>query len=286
MPVLPDWAKTREMRAIAAMCMAMLLFVGNDIFNKLAREHWPTGQVLAVRGIMAIALLLIWVRIAGHIGRLKDMLHVSVLRRGALEGLVAVMFITVLGLIPLADALAILMASTLIGTALSVPLLGEKVGWRRWLAILAGFFGMLLVVQPTGQSANWGGLLAVACAIGVAFRDISTRFVPKTIPSIVITLATATGAWLAGILLLPFETLQPFDGQVMFYLVCSAFFIMSGNFFAVLAFREAEIAVVSPFRYNDLGHPGERPDLRRMAKLDRWRGHAADRWQRALHAPP
>ncbi len=219
---LPEWTKTREMRAIAAMCMAMFLFVGNDIFNKLAREHWPTGQVLAVcagdGGWPAPALGLAERASAPHSG------HAASLRAapGRLEGLVAAAFITVLGLIPLSDALAILMASTLIGTALSVPLLGETVGWRRWTAILIGFTGMLLVVRPEGGSMNWGGLLAVACAIGVAFRDISTRFIPKDVPSIVITLATAIGAWLGGIALLPFEQAQPFDAHVMLYLLCSA----------------------------------------------------------------
>ncbi len=249
---LPAWARSREMRAILAMCVAMLLFVGNDIFNKLAREHWPTGQVLVVRGLMAVALLLTWVSMSGHWRKLGGMLHPTVLRRGGLEALVAPMFITVLGLIPLSDALAILMASTLIGTALSVPLLGETVGWRRWTAICIGFAGMLLVVQPTGAAANWGGVLAILSAFCVALRDISTRFVPRRIPSVIIAFATALGAWFGGLCLLPFETAAPFEGIVLLYLLGSAIFVVLGNYATILAFREVEIVIVSPFRYSSM----------------------------------
>jgi drug/metabolite transporter (DMT)-like permease len=252
MASLPEWAKGKEVRAIAAMCIAMALFVGNDIFNKLSREMWPTGQVLATRGVLATAFLLLWVYWAGLWGSLGATFRWPVLRRGLLEGFVAVLFIKALGLIPLSDISAILMASTLIGTALSVPFLGESVGWRRWTAILVGFAGMLLVVRPTGDAANWGGLLAVASAIGVALRDIATRFVPREVPSLIVTLATVIGAWLSGIVLLPFETLAPFNPTVMLYLLCAAMLIIAGNYFSVIAFREVEIAVVSPFRYTTM----------------------------------
>jgi drug/metabolite transporter (DMT)-like permease len=249
---LPHWLASKEMRAIVAMCVAMALFVGNDIFNKMSRVYWPTGQILCVRGMMAVSLMLIWVRAAGLMPQLKDIVQFGVIRRGALEGCVAILFIMGLGMMPLSDALAILMASTLIGTALSVPLLDEKVGWRRWTAILVGFCGMLLVVQPSGSAGNIGGILMVLCAIGVAFRDISTRFIPKSVPSLIITLGTALGTFVAGTALMMFEDFAPFDPWVIFYLFCSACFIICGNYASVLAFREVEIAVVSPFRYTSM----------------------------------
>jgi drug/metabolite transporter (DMT)-like permease len=252
MPVLPEWAKTREVRAIAAMCLAMALFAGNDVFNKLSREHWPTGQVLAVRGLLAVSLMFMLVIASGHGGKLKRLFHPNVMLRGGIEGIVAPLFITALGLLPLHDTLAILMASTLIGTALSVPILGEQVGWRRWTAILIGFAGVLLVLQPSGAAGNWGGALALLCAFCVAFRDISTRFVPREIPSVLIAFATGLGAWFGGIALLPFETMQPFTMQIAFYLAGSALFIVCGNYAAVIAFREVEISIVSPFRYTSM----------------------------------
>jgi drug/metabolite transporter (DMT)-like permease len=250
--MVPAWLRSKEMRAICAMCAAMALFVGNDIFNKLSRAYWPTGQILCVRGLMALSLMMIWVYAAGLLSRLRDITHIGVIRRGALEGCVAILFIMGLGMMPLSDALAILMASALVGTALSVPLLGEKVGWRRWTAILVGFCGMLLVVQPGGSVGNTGGMLMVLCAIGVAFRDISTRFIPKSIPSLIVTLGTAIGTFVAGTILMMFEELAPFDPKVMFYLFCSACFIICGNYASVLAFREVEISVVSPFRYTSM----------------------------------
>jgi drug/metabolite transporter (DMT)-like permease len=244
--------RTKEFRAIASMCAAMLFFVGNDSFNKLAREFWPTGQVLATRGAMAVVVFLLVVRLSGHWGQLKSMLHKTVIRRGALEGFVAVLFIAALGLLPLQIALAAIMTSTLFGTALSVPILGEKVGWRRWLAILVGFAGMLLVLRPTGDVSLLGAGLALACAFGVGMRDLATRFVPREIPSVIVTLATVLGAFTGGLCLLPFETPAPFAIEPLMYLAGSTVFVLAGNFAAVYAFREVEIGLVSPFRYTNL----------------------------------
>jgi drug/metabolite transporter (DMT)-like permease len=244
--------QSKELRAILAMCAAMLLFVGNDVFNKLAREHWPTGQILVFRGLMALALLLPIVRAMGHWNDLVYLKNGAAFRRGALESVVAILFITALGLMPLQALLAALMAATLIGTALSVPMLGEVVGWRRWVAVLVGFVGMLLVLRPTGDVSLIAGVMALACAICVAIRDIATRFVPKVVPSIIITVATVLGALAGGLALLPFQTMAPFTWEVTGYLAGSAFFVVLGNFAAVMAFREVEIAIVSPFRYTNL----------------------------------
>jgi drug/metabolite transporter (DMT)-like permease len=105
------------------------------------------------------------------------------------------------------------------------------------------------VAQPTGGSTALGGLLMVISAFGVAARDISTRFVPRTIPSLIVALATCIGAMLGGVLMLPFSTLAPFEGPVLAYVVSAAVLIVLGNFMSVLAFREVAIATVSPFRY-------------------------------------
>jgi drug/metabolite transporter (DMT)-like permease len=169
-----------------------------------------------------------------------------------LEGLVAVLFIAALGMLPLQIALAAIMTSTLFGTALSVPILGEKVGWRRWGAILLGFAGMLLVLRPTGDVSMLGAGFALACAMGVAIRDLATRFVPREIPSVIVTLATVVGAFTGGVVLLPFETPAPFAWEPLLYLAGSTVFVLAGNFSAVYAFREVEIGLVSPFRYTNL----------------------------------
>jgi drug/metabolite transporter (DMT)-like permease len=247
-----SFVRTKEFRAIAAMCMAMLCFVGNDTFNKLARDYWPTGQVLATRGVMAIALFLLVIRVTGHWQKLTLVLHKTVLRRGVLEGFVAVLFIAALGMLPLQIALAAIMASTLFGTALSVPVLGEQVGWRRWAAILVGFLGMVLVLRPTGDVSLIGAGLMLTCALGVAIRDLATRFIPREIPSVIVTLATVVGAFTGGVCLLPFETPAPFAIEPLIFLAFSTFFVLAGNFSAVYAFREVEIGLVSPFRYTNL----------------------------------
>jgi drug/metabolite transporter (DMT)-like permease len=246
-------ATTREVTAaIGALCLAMLFFSFNDVFTKFARAYWPTGQVLSLRGAMALALMLIWLRLAGLHGRIGAIGERPVMLRAALEGLVAILFIAAIGLLPLANLVAIVMASTLIGTALSVPILRESVGWRRWSAIGVGFVGMLFVVQPTGEASALGVVLAVASAFGIACRDLSTRFVPSAIPSLVVTLGTVLGSCLAGVALLPFEEAAPVEPIVIAYLAGSAVCIIAGNYCSILAFRKVAIGIVSPYRYTSV----------------------------------
>ncbi len=243
------------MRGMFAMIGASFLFVMNDTLVKLAAQVWPVSQVMAVRGFIAIAIGFCAVVATGNLGNAGVIKRPLVLARTVSEVSVAVFFISALSMMPLADLTAILMVSPLFITALATIFLGEIVGWRRWSAILGGFGGMLLVIQPwaeavRGPDYTFAAILGICSVIGVALRDFATRKLTSDVPSVLVMLATAIGSCIAGLLLTPFEPWRSFDIAAFSYLAIAAFLVTGGNFLMIVACRDVDLSVVAPYRYS------------------------------------
>ncbi|MFN3482800.1 MAG: DMT family transporter [Rhabdaerophilum calidifontis] len=239
------------MRGIIAMMAAMGFFVINDTLVKLVRQHWDTGQIIVVRGVFALVLLFGWVALAGQLGRIQAILRPDLATRGLIEAVVAASFITALGMMPLADITAILLAAPLLITALSMVLFGEAVGWRRWSAVAVGFLGMLLVVRPGGNAAPPLALgLALVSVLGVALRDLMTRRVPTDIPSVIVAVTSTLGTLAAGLALMAGGgAWHALAWEPVLILAAAAAFVLAGNYAVIEACRDVELSVVSPFRY-------------------------------------
>jgi drug/metabolite transporter (DMT)-like permease len=157
-------------------------------------------------------------------------------------------FLSAFALIPLADAHAIGAAAPLLVTALSVPLLGEKVGWRRWVAIGVGFAGMLLIVRPGFAEFSWPMLYAVAGAALWAIYQIVLKIVGRTDG------AATTGLWTAVLgaaftsLVGPFFWTPP-DAQGWTLLVLAALIGGIGHVAYSQAFTLAPASVLQPYAY-------------------------------------
>ncbi len=236
------------------MCASQGCFIVNDTLVKLAATTWTVPQIIVVRGIFAAGAALLLVLLFREGRRLHALADPLVLLRCVLEGLTALSFISALSLMPIATATAILMLTPLMITAVSALFLGETVRWRRWLAVLVGFVGMLLVVRPTADAPLLPALLALAAACGVVARDLITRRLPESTPSVVIAFGTTTVTTLTGLVALPFVGWRPVDIGLDLPLVgglaAAALFLAGGNLAIVLAFRRGpEVSVVSPYRY-------------------------------------
>jgi drug/metabolite transporter (DMT)-like permease len=172
--------------------------------------------------------------------------------RAGTESVVAALYISALSAMALADITSILMLTPLILTAFSVLFLHEKVGWRRWSAVIVGFIGILLVIRPGGQVAPlWAVAMAFGSAVLVAVRDVMTRQMPVTIPSLMLTLTTTLGTMAGGIAMLAAgQNWQPLTAPVLAILAGAALLVLIGNFAIIEAFRDADISAVSPFRYS------------------------------------
>jgi drug/metabolite transporter (DMT)-like permease len=161
-----------------------------------------------------------------------------------------VFIVLALRYLPLATATTVLQATPLLVTAGAALIYGDAVGWRRWMAVLTGFFGVILIVKPGGDSfgaAAWLILIALLCT---STRDLATRGLPKDIPSPFVAAAGAVAAALSGFAIVPFDggwsMPSPWAWGVM---AASGAFLLVATTAMVTGLRTGEIAVVAPFRY-------------------------------------
>lgn len=150
-----------------------------DIFAKLATVDQPPGQVSLARFAVQAAILTPVVLVIGGFGRLTLRGIGLQALRGFLLAAATVCFITALQAMPVADAIAIFFVEPMFLTLLSAWLLGEKVGWRRLLACLAGFAGAVIVVRPSFQHLGWVATLPLGTALFFAFYLLLTRMTAR-----------------------------------------------------------------------------------------------------------
>jgi drug/metabolite transporter (DMT)-like permease len=162
-----------------------------------------------------------------------------------------VSFFACLGLLPLADAVAIAFAGPLFMCALSVPMLRERVGPRRWAAILVGFVGVAIVLQPSGTGLGLGPLLALVAALAYALSINLSRLLSDTETSqsmlfwVSVFMLAGSGA------LLPFCWKTPdLHDALLFALLAVAGTL--GQFCVIQAFRYGEVSLLAPLEYSAL----------------------------------
>src|SRR5690554_1115550 len=167
-------------RAILLMLRAVLLFAFMDGGMKWLGADYPPLQVAALRGAIALPLVLAWIlarRRLHTLWRIHWPLH---LLRGVLGIAMMAGFVYGLARMPMTTAYSIVFVSPLLITALAVPLLGEKVGPRRWGAIGVGMLGVLVVLRPTGEGLlSLAGLALLGAAVCYSFATITVRVLAR-----------------------------------------------------------------------------------------------------------
>jgi drug/metabolite transporter (DMT)-like permease len=161
-------------------------------------------------------------------------------------------FLFVHGLVylPLAEATAAAFAGPLFLTALAGPLLGEKVGPRRWGAVLVGFAGVLLMLRPSPAGMNWMIMLPVCAACMGALRDVITRRISATENATSLLLSANLATALAGSLFAA-SWVMPSAIHVA-VLALSGLLVGAAHYLLIEAFRFAEAATVAPLRYSSI----------------------------------
>lgn len=232
------------------MAVSMAGFASNDAIVKSLAGQMNMGQVMAVRGLFATVLIGLLAWRAGALAAPKRLLHPMVLLRTAGEIGATTFFLLALARLPIANVSAVLQALPLAVTMGAALVLGEPVGWRRWLAIGLGFLGVLIVVRPGFEGFDAYALLALVSVLFAATRDIATRRVPAEIPSLMLSSASAIAVTLAGAALVtPFGGWQPVAPASAAMLLGAAVLLLFGYQFIIMAVREGDIAFVAPFRY-------------------------------------
>lgn len=242
------------MRGAVLMMASMVALVINDTLMKSLSDELPVFQAIFIRGLFAILLVggLATFRTDARIGALAPRDRRIALVRAVAEVGSTVCFLTALFAMPIANVTAIMLASPMVLTLIGATLLGEKVGWRRWSAIFVGFFGVLLIVKPGAEAFNQASLWAVGAIFFVCIRDLSTRRLSPSTPSLLISTITAVAITvLAGVAVL-IEGWVPMSAAAVGQLALAALFVFGAYVLSVMTMRVGDMGFVTPFRYTML----------------------------------
>jgi drug/metabolite transporter (DMT)-like permease len=234
-------------RGIAWIVLATFLFVCLDVTAKSLMQTHPVNQVVWARFTFHLLLVL------AFLGPRAPTLVRT--RRPGLQLLRSVFMLAANGMfflavrsMPIVDASAIMFVGPLVVTALSVPLLGEQVGGRRWAAVAVGFAGALVIVQPGPGLFQSVAVLPLfgACAFGL--YQITTRMLTHSDPALTTLLYTALVGTVVASASLPLGWVWPAAGGWILMVMAGAFGAV-GQFALIRAVQAAPLSVVAPFNY-------------------------------------
>lgn len=231
------------------MVLAMSTFIANDATIKAVSERLPAAQMIVVRNVVTIALIALLAWRSGSFGRLRDTLRGRVLVRAGCEGAGLFIFLAALFHLPLANVTAINLSSPLLIAVLAALFLRERVNASRWLIIVAGFVGVLLIVQPRADDFNAYAWMSLLATLIFAVRDLVTRGIPRGTPAVLVTLTTGSVVWLITAAVLVFEGWVTMSWRDVALLAVAGVFMSIGYHAIIVATRDAELSVVAPFRY-------------------------------------
>jgi drug/metabolite transporter (DMT)-like permease len=239
-----------RLSAIGIMCFASLCFIAMHTCIKSVRGEVPVGVILWSQ--YAFQLVLLGLVFAPRISRMvrSPMMGLQILRALMLLSAICGFFIAV-GLMQLADAIAIGFVAPLMITALSVVVLKERVSRAHWIAIMVGFGGVLIIIQPGTSLFNWAAFVPLGAAVAVAVYQTLTRPISQAIDSPTILFNATLIGLVASSLALPFFWEAP-SLEAVLYLLAAAGLGTMAHFCLIKAYQWAPASVVAPFAYIEL----------------------------------
>ncbi|WP_439627286.1 DMT family transporter [Shinella sp.] len=244
---------TANAKGALFMVVAMAGFTCNDALVKSVTDAMNVGQIMFVRGLMTTVLVVAIAWWMGALGSWRVVLQPALMLRLVAEILASLAYISALGAMPLANTASILQALPLAVTLGAALFLGEQVGWRRWLAIIAGFAGVLIVIRPGPEGFSMAAVYVIASVVGAAARDLATRRIDPNVSTLFISVITATSITVVGgALIVPMGGWQPMSGDVLSRLAIASVLLLVGYQAIILAMRTGEISFIAPFRYTSL----------------------------------
>ena len=260
---------TPNLRGSLFMTAAMAGFAVEDAFLKTVSRHMPVGQAILLMGLVGIAVFAGLALRAGDSPLPRAVLSRTMAVRSAFEITGRLFYALAVALTPISVASAILQASPLVVVLGAAVIFGERVGVKRWLLILAGFAGVLIILRPGLQGFSALSLLALVAMAGFAGRDLATRAAPLALSNAQLGVVGFIMLALSGVIILAVtgDAVVPATGSLGLLAGASVFGIAA---YAALttAMRTGQVAVVTPFRYSRLLFAmilgvsvfGERPD--------------------------
>lgn len=239
-----------NIKGAVLMTGCMLTYVINDAFMKLLFSEIALFQAIFLRSLITVLPILVmtWITKVA-IRNLSYLNKRLLLARVSAEICATIAFLLALKHMPLANVTAILQALPLAITMAAALFLSEPVGWRRWIAILLGFTGVLIIVRPGLEGFNIYSLSALAAIFFITVREIFTRKLTSKVPTITVALSTVIGIGMfSGIMMIGTEW-QPVSASSWLLILGAGVSVLIATFLSVMAMQTGEISFVSTFRY-------------------------------------
>lgn len=243
---------SRALQAVLMTIGAAGSFVANDALAKYVSQTLPPAQLIFLRSAIVVLLVLGLAWRQGILGQLRQIRHPRVILRSLADACGTSMYLFSLFHLPLANATAINLAAPLFMTLFAVLFLHERASVLRWLAVVLGFGGVLLVVRPASDGFNAWALVCLAGTVLHAVRDLLTRGLPPQVPSLVVALSSALALGLLSALMLPAQGWRALDAPTFGLLMLGACFLCSAYLLLIQCLRLGEISLTAPFRYSAL----------------------------------
>jgi drug/metabolite transporter (DMT)-like permease len=240
-------------RGALYMNMAMLSFTLNDTAMKAAMKTMPLFQAITLRGLVATVLLL---AIGARLGALRFRLPRRDLGllgwRIVFEILATLTFLVALTKMPLANLSAIMQATPLAVALGAALFMNQPIGWRRLVAILIGFVGVMIIVRPGPTGFDIWAMLGLASVLCVVGRDLTTKGMSRAVPSVTVALTASASVLVMGLIGVGVEGWPPVQLTNLAMLAFAGVGLVIGYLTIVATMRVGDIGFVAPFRYTAL----------------------------------
>jgi len=239
--------RSAALAGIGYMMVAVFLFAVTSATGKWMVARYPVGEFLAIRAGATLLLIVPLIWRAGITAFRSAPRPGLQLLRIALSSAEVAMFFWAVRTMPLADATTFYLAAPIYVTVLAVLLLGERVGWRRWTAVLIGFTGVLIALRPSSASVTLPALIVLTGSIFYSMLLITTRLLRETHDAVLMA-GQYLGAFAVGVGLLWFGWTTPslFD---LAFMACLGGLSLLSLYCTVRALKLASASIVVPYQY-------------------------------------
>ena len=233
---------------IILMLLGMVMFSLNDTMGKMLVTTYSIGQVLLIRSSMALIILSPFLWKQGF----KTLVAIEQPRlqafRVGLSTFEVFCFYYAVTYFPLADVMTWWLASPIYIAALSPFILGEHVGWRRWTAIIIGFIGVIIALNPSGtHTLSWAIVVSIIGPMAFAIFIMTGRSLRAT-PDVTLVFWQIVGAWIAGLVIAPFDWVNPTPAD-LWLLGQLGIVAMLAHILVNRALKLADANTVAPLQY-------------------------------------
>ena len=238
---------------IGFIVIAMAGFAAEDAIIKFLTSRLAPGQIMVMIGLGGTFGFYILAHYNGQKLTPEIASNRWVIGRTLSELFGTAFFVLSLAMVPIITISAIIQVSPLLVTLGAAVLLREKVGVRRWSAIMMGLLGVAIILRPWSAEFEATALLALLGVIGLSARDVATRPISKKTPSLVLAILGFGATIPAGLILIALDPrlLIP-TSQETFLIVASIFIGVGAYYCLVTAMRLGDVSAVVPFRYSRL----------------------------------